>query len=73
LILKLPAGALTALFGVVLLQSEIIPPLGPASNEKLAAYAIIFGFAQEALTHFVDRRASDLLQKSEPKGRSAGS
>jgi hypothetical protein len=66
LVLKLPAGALTALFGTVLLQSEIVPPLSAVSDAKLAAYAIIFGFAQEALTHLVDRRASDLLLKAEP-------
>jgi hypothetical protein len=71
MVLKLPAGALTALFGVVLLQSGILPPLSLAPNSKLAAYAIIFGFAQEALTHFVDRRASQLLSKSEPGDRAA--
>jgi hypothetical protein len=63
LVLKLPAGALTALFGIVLLQSGIIPPLSTAPNSRLAAYAVIFGFAQEALTRFIDRRAADLLQK----------
>jgi hypothetical protein len=73
LILKLPAGALTALFGIVLLQSEIVPPLSAVSDAKLAAYAIIFGFAQEAVTHLVDRRASDLLLKAEPLDRDAGS
>jgi hypothetical protein len=66
LVLKLPAGALTALFGIVLLQSGIIPPLSAVANARLAAYAVIFGYAQEALTHFIDRRAANLLQKSEP-------
>jgi hypothetical protein len=72
LMLKLPAGALTALFGVVLLQSGILPPLKAVSNSQLAAYAVIFGFAQEAFTHFVDRRASDLLSKSEPFNKEDG-
>ncbi len=73
LVLKLPAGALTALFGVVLLQAGIVPPLRAVSNAKLAAYAIIFGFAQEAFTHFVDRRAGHLLLKSESIDGTAGS
>lgn len=73
LVLKLPAGALTALFGIVLLQSEIVPPLSAVSDAKLAAYAIIFGFAQEAVTHLVDRRASDLLLKAEPLEGDLGS
>jgi hypothetical protein len=62
LVLKLPAGALTALFGIVLLQSGIIAQLSAADNSKLAAYAVVFGFAQEAFTHFVDRRARELLK-----------
>ena len=66
LMLKLPAGALTALFGVVLLQSGILPPMSAVASSRLAAYAVIFGFAQEAFTHFVDRRASNLLSKTEP-------
>jgi hypothetical protein len=66
LMLKLPAGALTALFGVVLLQSGILPPLTAVASSRLAAYAILFGFAQEAVTHFVDRRANNLLSKTEP-------
>jgi hypothetical protein len=65
-VLKLPTGALTALFGIVLLQSGILPPLTTVHDSTLAAYAGIFGFAQEALTHFIDRRASDLLLKAEP-------
>src|SRR5262249_39208867 len=66
LILKLPAGALTALFGVVLLQSGILPPLSAVADARLAAYAVIFGFAQEAFTHFVDRRARNLLSNTRP-------
>jgi hypothetical protein len=73
LMLKVPAGALTALFGVVILQSGILPPLNAVASSKLAAYAVIFGFAQEAFTHFVDRRASNLLSKAEPLDNENGS
>lgn len=73
LMLKVPAGALTALFGVVLLQSGILPPLSVATSSKLAAYSVIFGFAQETFTHFVDRRANNLLSKTEPLNNVDGS
>ena len=61
LLLKLPAGAITAVFGLVFLQSGIIPGIKIASVAQLAAYAVLFGFAQEAATALVDRQASRLL------------
>jgi hypothetical protein len=61
LALKLPAGAVTALFGIVLLQSSILPPLTPVEPGQLAAYAVLFGFAQEALTRFVDQQSGRIL------------
>lgn len=64
LMLKLPAGAVTAVFGVVLLQSDILPPLKPVQSSQLAAYAILFGFAQEAVTGMVDRQAARLLNEA---------
>jgi hypothetical protein len=64
LVLKLPAGAVTALFGVVLLQSNILPALSPVPFSELAAYAILFGFAQEAVTGMVDRQAARLLNEA---------
>jgi hypothetical protein len=66
LALKLPAGALTALFGVVLMQSEIVPPLRPATGGQIAAYAVLFGFAQEAITRFVDQQSGRILDGAQP-------
>jgi hypothetical protein len=65
LALKLPAGALTALFGVVLLQSGILP-LSPATSGQIAAYAVLFGFAQEAITRFVDQQSGRILEGALP-------
>jgi len=67
LALKLPAGAMTALFGVVLLQSGIVPPLKPVASGQIAAYAVLFGFAQEALTRFVDRQSARILDNAKPQ------
>jgi hypothetical protein len=59
--LKLPAGAFIALFALVLLQSAILPPLASVAGGKLAAYAALFGFAQETVTRMVDQQAGRLL------------
>ena len=62
LLLKLPAGAVIAMFGLVFLQSGIVPGIKIATAAQLAAYAVLFGFAQEAATALVDRQASRLLE-----------
>jgi hypothetical protein len=61
--LKLPAGAWTGLVGIIILQSTLVPSIKAATMGSLAAYAIIFGAGQQALTRFVDNRAEDLLAK----------
>lgn len=69
LALKLPAGALTALFGVVLLQSSVLPSLVPVTNGQLAAYAVLFGFAQEGLTRLVDQQSNRILDNAKLPGQ----
>jgi uncharacterized membrane protein HdeD (DUF308 family) len=64
LLLKLPAGAVTAAFAVLFLQSGIVPSLKAATTEQIAAYALLFGFAQEAATSLVDRQANRLLEQA---------
>lgn len=75
--LKLPAGAFIALFALVLLQSAILPPLSTVAGGKLAAYAALFGFAQESVTRVVDQQAGRLLgaarSSSDPQKTAAGS
>ena len=62
IVLKAVGGAATALIGVVLVESElIVAPAGGRSTAVLLAYAALFGFSQQLLTQFVDRRANDLL------------
>ena len=62
IVLKAVGGAATALIGVLLVESElIVAPAGGRSTAVLLAYAALFGFSQQLLTQFVDRRASDLL------------
>lgn len=71
-VLKAVAGAATALVGVILVVSQIVvAPVGvQSSTATLLAYAAVFGFSQQLLTQFVDRRGSDLL-KPQPESRRA--
>jgi hypothetical protein len=59
--IKLPAGALVALFIILLLQAEVVTKLDIVSANQLAGYAALFGFAEEAAIRWADRKASDLL------------
>ena len=59
--LKLPAGALIALFALLVVQSGSIPSVAPVDDGQLVAYAAIFGLAQESVTRMIDRRANDLI------------
>lgn len=62
ILLKPAAGAATALIGVLLVQSGIIvAPAQNASETLFLAYAAAFGFSQQLLTQFVDKRAGKLL------------
>jgi len=70
-VLKPAAGAATALIGVLAVQSEVlIAPAGQITESLLLVYAAVFGFSQQLLTQFVDKRASKLI--GEPEAPSSG-
>jgi hypothetical protein len=64
--LKVPAGALIALLLVLVLQSGVVDQLQVVDTSQLAAFAALFGFAEEAATRFVDRRANAMLDRADP-------
>lgn len=68
--LKPIAGAATAIVGVLLVQSHLlVAPAERVSESVLLAYAAVFGFSQQLLTQFVDKRAGKLLEaESKPAG-----
>ena len=71
LTLKAVTGAATALAGVILIESHVIvAPVGGLSTAVLLAYALLFGFSQQLLTQYVDRRGVDLL-KPQAESRAA--
>jgi hypothetical protein len=63
--LKVPTGALTALAGLVALRGNFVPGLSALdSQEQILAYALVFGYAQQLATGFLDRRAQSLAKEA---------
>lgn len=60
--LKVPLGAFTAVLGLVAIQGGFVPGLTALdSQEQVLAYALVLGFAQQAFTGVLDRKAQTLL------------
>ncbi|GAA4760676.1 hypothetical protein [Streptomyces sanyensis] len=61
-LLKLPAGALTAVLGLLLMRGGFVPGLSALdSSAQIIAWAVVFGYSQELFTKFVDRRGQMVL------------
>lgn len=61
-LLKLPTGALTAVLGLLLMRGEFVPGLQSLdSSAQIIAWAVIFGYAQQLFTRFVDNQAQTVL------------
>jgi hypothetical protein len=69
--LKLPAGALTAIGGLILINGRFVPGLTDLDTQgTILAYAIVLGVAQQLVTRFVDQKAEDVLAAVPSKGAS---
>lgn len=64
MLLKVMAGAATALAGVILIESGIISGIAVQSPAEILGFAIFFGFSQQAFTGMIDRRATSLAQET---------
>ena len=63
LALKLPLGALTAFFGLLLIHGQIVPGLSALdSSAQILAWALLFGAAQQLVTGLVDKKAQSVLE-----------
>lgn len=61
--LKVPLGAFTAVLGLVAIRGDFVPGLSALDSQvQILAYALVFGFAQQALTRLLDQRAQTLLE-----------
>ncbi len=57
--LKIPAGAVAAILGVILVRSGIISGLN-VNDSTAYGYAVVFGLSQQALTQVVDNAAKKI-------------
>ena len=61
-LLKVPTGALTAVAGILLLGGGFVPGLSELDTQRqILAYALVFGYAQQLATRYLDDRAATLL------------
>jgi hypothetical protein len=62
--LKLPTGAITAVLGLLLMRGEFIPGLSALdSSAQIVSWAIVFGYAQQLFTRFVDQQGNIVLDR----------
>jgi len=66
-LMKIPMGAAVGLAAILLLQRNLLGLLGPVPGTRVLAYAVLFGFAQLAVTTLIDTRANDVIQKARSK------
>jgi len=60
--LKLPTGAITAFLGLLLMRGQFVPGLSALdTSAQILAWALVFGYAQQLFTRFVDRQAHTVL------------
>jgi hypothetical protein len=64
LILKILAGAASAVGGIILLTGGVITTIKLDTTTAILGYALFFGFAQQVVTGMVDRRANDLAKQT---------
>jgi hypothetical protein len=62
IVLKLPAGALTAVLGLLFIRGGFVPGLSALdSSAQIIAWAIIFGYAQQVFTRLIDTQGQGIL------------
>jgi hypothetical protein len=61
MLLKLPAGALTAVAGLLMIKAGIGPTLTVSNDAHVAGYALLLGASQQGITGLVDRQAQKVL------------
>jgi hypothetical protein len=62
-LLKLPTGAITAFLGLLLMRGQFVPGLSALDTPaQILAWALVFGYAQQLFTRFVDRQGQTVLE-----------
>jgi hypothetical protein len=69
IVLKLPAGALTAVLGLLFIRGGFVPGLTALdSSAQIIAWAIIFGYAQQVFTRLIDTQGQGILHDVSGQG-----
>jgi hypothetical protein len=71
-LLKIALGAITAMLGILLLATQSLPGI-LSSQAGLLIAAVVFGYAQQIFTGFLDQRAASLIRAASPTTPAAGS
>jgi hypothetical protein len=67
--LKLATGALTAFLGLLLMRGGFVPGLSALdTSAQILSWAVVFGYAQQLFTRFVDQQASTVLEGVRGRG-----
>ena len=62
-VLKLPTGAITAFLGLLLMRGQFVPGLSALDTPaQILAWALVFGYAQQLFTRFVDQQGQTVLE-----------
>ena len=73
ILLKLPAGAVSAVLGLILIGAGLIPGLDMLTSQvQILAWAALFGAGQQAITRFVDAKGQKVLESVRGPGLSSG-
>jgi hypothetical protein len=69
ILLKLPAGALTAVLGLLFMRGGFVPGLTALdSSAQILAWAIVFGYSQQVFTRLIDNQGHDILHDVSGQG-----
>jgi hypothetical protein len=62
LLLRLPVGALAAIFGLLIIQGGFVPGFSNLdSGAQVLAWALAFGIAQESVTRLIDQQGKKII------------
>jgi hypothetical protein len=68
-LLKLATGALTAFLGLLLMRGGFVPGLSALdTSAQILSWAVVFGYAQQLFTRFIDQQASTVLESVRGRG-----
>lgn len=68
---KAPTGALSAVFGLILINGGFVPGIKLGSAAAIVGWALLFGASQQTFTTLIDRQAQTVLNNVASTERSA--